>query len=432
MKTGRIFGAIAAALVLFAACSDDDKDYSGDFGQIKVPDTRPLKQTASADDTQTGRGVSFTTEGAWTSSITSSRADDPGWISITPDHGDAAGNYTVKITLTANTTRGTRTATIRIVCGTSTLEIVVTQQGTDKPIPVSKAPIDHIEAYSIVHSHNPSISDRTEKESIIYFRYDDLNRVSALLMDETPDNPSNEMETELHITYRSGSLTIDTSADGKPEASYTVTLDGQERAIEARKNGGTEHWTFAYDELGYCTACKLTGNLSSSEVAHIGCSWTNGNLTALTAFDQAGGQVPNYSYAFDYYPDKPNRSEAISLDLNALLFNVCPDVEDAEFPMGATLSVIGRLGKRSAHLTATNKNETAYRIEISPDGTIMRYCEVLEEIVHWDQHTDTDQIVMEASCTRLVQSIEENLETKEKTILPEEGFTDVDLYKILY
>ena len=40
---------IAAALL--ASCSDD-KDYSGDFGQIKVPDTRQLEQTVSADDTQ--------------------------------------------------------------------------------------------------------------------------------------------------------------------------------------------------------------------------------------------------------------------------------------------------------------------------------------------------------------------------------------------
>ena len=50
---------IAAALL--ASCSDD-KDYSGDFGQIKVPDTRQLEQTVSADDTQSARGVTFTTE----------------------------------------------------------------------------------------------------------------------------------------------------------------------------------------------------------------------------------------------------------------------------------------------------------------------------------------------------------------------------------
>ena len=84
---------IAAAL--FASCSDD-KDYSGDFGQIKVPDTRQLEQTVSADDTQSARGVTFTTEGAWTSTIAETRAEAPAWISISPDRGDAAGSYTLK------------------------------------------------------------------------------------------------------------------------------------------------------------------------------------------------------------------------------------------------------------------------------------------------------------------------------------------------
>lgn len=72
---------IAAALL--ASCSDD-KDYSGDFGQIKVPDTRQLEQTVSADDTQSARGVTFTTEGAWTSTIAETRAEAPAWISISP------------------------------------------------------------------------------------------------------------------------------------------------------------------------------------------------------------------------------------------------------------------------------------------------------------------------------------------------------------
>ena len=122
---------IAAALL--ASCSDD-KDYSGDFGQIKVPDTRQLEQTVSADDTQSARGVTFTTEGAWTSTIAETRAEAPAWISISPDRGDAAGSYTLKITLEPNTSGASRTATIVITCGTSKIEITVTQEGADDPI----------------------------------------------------------------------------------------------------------------------------------------------------------------------------------------------------------------------------------------------------------------------------------------------------------
>ena len=44
------------AAALLASCSDSDEDYSGDFGQIKVPDTRQLEQTVTADDTQAAQG----------------------------------------------------------------------------------------------------------------------------------------------------------------------------------------------------------------------------------------------------------------------------------------------------------------------------------------------------------------------------------------
>ena len=54
MKTAKFFMAFIAAALL-ASCSDD-KDYSGDFGQIRVPDTRQLEQTVSADDTQSEIG----------------------------------------------------------------------------------------------------------------------------------------------------------------------------------------------------------------------------------------------------------------------------------------------------------------------------------------------------------------------------------------
>ena len=130
------------ATALLASCSDD-KDYSGDFGQIKVPDTRQLEQTISADDTQSARGVTFSTEGAWTSAITQTRTEAPDWISVSPDHGDAAGTYTLKITLEPNDSEESRSATIVITCGTSKIEISVTQEGTKDDggdEPVERAP----------------------------------------------------------------------------------------------------------------------------------------------------------------------------------------------------------------------------------------------------------------------------------------------------
>lgn len=120
------------ATALLASCSDKGDDYSGDFGQIKVPDTRQLEQTAGADDTQGTQGVTFTTEAAWTSTITQTRAEAPDWITISPDHGDAAGSYTIKITLIPNDSKEARTAKIFITCGTSKIEITVTQEAGEE------------------------------------------------------------------------------------------------------------------------------------------------------------------------------------------------------------------------------------------------------------------------------------------------------------
>lgn len=120
------------AAAMLASCSDG-KDYSGDFGQIKVPDTRELKQTAGSDDTQAAKGVTFTTAGAWTSSVTGTRAEAADWITISPDHGDAAGTYTLRITLQPNTSAETREARITITCGTSKIEIVITQREATPP-----------------------------------------------------------------------------------------------------------------------------------------------------------------------------------------------------------------------------------------------------------------------------------------------------------
>lgn len=174
---------IAAALL--ASCSDD-KDYSGDFGQIKVPDTRQLEQTVSADDTQSARGVTFTTEGAWTSTIAETRAEAPAWISISPDRGDAAGSYTLKITLEPNTSGASRTATIVITCGTSKIEITVTQEGADDPIESTPANrIMRIDSrQQTIRNSGDSAPERWTSTS--RFTYDDARTPHVLRMGRHP------------------------------------------------------------------------------------------------------------------------------------------------------------------------------------------------------------------------------------------------------
>lgn len=293
---------IAAALL--ASCSDD-KDYSGDFGQIKVPDTRQLEQTVSADDTQSARGVTFTTEGAWTSTIAETRAEAPAWISISPDRGDAAGSYTLKITLEPNTSGASRTATIVITCGTSKIEITVTQEGADDPI--ESTPANRIMRIDSRQQtiRNSGDSDPERWTSTSRFTYDDAGRLTCYEWDDTPENSADAMDEVLRISYPDAkTLKLSAETTESPEkGSYTVTLDDAGRAVAARSDNGPERWTFAYDGNGCCKECTYSGDEYHYYPRTV-CRWTGNDLTGLDIYQ---GKEVDFSYEFEYHADRPTR-----------------------------------------------------------------------------------------------------------------------------
>lgn len=425
-KAIRLFTALAA-LALLAACGDDEKDYSGVFGQIRVSDTRELTQTAGAEDTQAPKGVTFTTEAAWSSSIVQTRAETPDWVSITPDHGDAAGTYTVRILLETNPYEEARTARITIESGASHIEILVTQQGTDNPIVPFSNRITSIENRHQVYRGDPgSPPEVNDWIATINFLYDNLGRVTSILLDETPENLANNIEHVITLAYGSNTLRISISSEEFPAQTYNITLDAAGRAVTARLDDDTEQWGFEYDAQGYCSACTLT----STETPRIACGWRGGNLTSLTAYDPSGGELPDFSYAFAYVPETTNRLEAVNLDLNALLFGVCPDVEGTDLSMGALLSATGRLGNRSANLTATNKHQTTYETNLDPEGNTITYYQTLDEVIDWSQQNDGR--ITQVAATRNVQLIEEDVKTNDKQVVDGQGFTEVDIYTIVY
>jgi hypothetical protein len=98
-------------------------------------------QSVFADQEQTSGGLSFTTNGPWTSTISeSTRAAS--WISIDPSSGSKAGDYTITISLEPNYTGADRTATITIVCGEQTIPITVTQKATTEDGVVPEPEVD--------------------------------------------------------------------------------------------------------------------------------------------------------------------------------------------------------------------------------------------------------------------------------------------------
>jgi hypothetical protein len=130
----------------FTACDEKEDNPA----PIVVANTSALTQNVFADQTEGQSGVTFTTTGAWTFTITETTtkspaatvetvrapslqraaANSPTWISISPDHGDKAGDYTIAITLQPNTTGADRAAIITVSCNGTEIAITVTQKST--------------------------------------------------------------------------------------------------------------------------------------------------------------------------------------------------------------------------------------------------------------------------------------------------------------
>ena len=115
-----------------------------------------------------------------------------------------------------------------------------------------------------------------------------------------------------------------------------------------------------------------------------------------------------------------------NLDLNALLFDVCPDIEDADFFMGSVLSGIGRLGNRSAHLTNTNPDESVFSVEPLPDGSFISF-RVLNERIEWKQ---VGGRVTEAIWIQEVECFQRKGDNE--TIISERGYKETETHRIFY
>lgn len=116
-------------ICLLGSCSDKEET-----GGIQLTGGTKVSQTIFADDTSDeGDGIKFTTDGPWTAEVTgnpATRGSDVSWITLSRYSGDAAGDYTITVSISPNHTGADRTAYIRIYCGASTLTISVLQKAT--------------------------------------------------------------------------------------------------------------------------------------------------------------------------------------------------------------------------------------------------------------------------------------------------------------
>jgi hypothetical protein len=279
---------------LLTGCSKDNNDDNGndDNTTITINDDQK-QQDLYADDTSDG--VSFTTKGAWTSAITekdATRAATPTWISISPDHGDAAGNYTISITLETNLTGADRTAIITIVCGDSRIDISVTQKGKTES---GETPKTYYLVTKIVDVKDGDTYD---------FEYDDQYRLIA----STNNSTSTDKKTVATFIYKGNTITVKTNVtatyDGKTfeeeeEEKFTVNSKGY---IDS--HGGTPVTYYAND--------YLKGRDYSPSEAIEEATWTDGNLVKVVDYAGRDGGESTITYGNAEWVNNPN----INMDLN--------------------------------------------------------------------------------------------------------------------
>lgn len=131
MKTKKILLTALTTLfiAIFATSCEENENTIKDYDKDK------LSITTYADDTEVKGGFSFTATEAWTTAIDygdSVRSGSNDWVTLDPASGNA-GEVTITITLDENLTGEDRNATIRIICGETTLTITIEQRSSENP-----------------------------------------------------------------------------------------------------------------------------------------------------------------------------------------------------------------------------------------------------------------------------------------------------------
>ena len=310
---------LLTATAVFTGCEQGNPSENS---AIKVENNGTLTQNVFADETQGKSSVSFTTTGAWTSSITEGTtppaksaqlraSQEVSWISIDPSGGKEAGSYTISITLRPNTTSADRTAVITITCGGEKITITVTQKATK-------------EDGTVPEEENPSTEDGSHLVSRIEITtgYENSDYTIGF------DYGENQDPYPTKITYSPSGLIIHTN-QGKP---YIT----RESAIP---NGGTEYIRYnraddspisgIISEYYMGDYLFATYNSDGGFIRNITASSIDGGIYSFTWSDYYtqvktvnftyGNGKYSYTRTFEY--DSNVAANSTNLDLN-YLFNI--------------------------------------------------------------------------------------------------------------
>ena len=249
--------------------------------------------------TQTDTSISFTATAAWTA-----MTEDAQWLGIEPD-GGAAGEITARISALANSDTASRTATVRILCGTSETSLTVRQEGLD-----TNTPDDDPDMPAGRLIKTLFITDGTDDNYEYLFSYDENGRLTRVEMTEEFVSGSDNISLNFlyDIDYSDEKIVI----SGQEEdytVSFEAVLDDQGRAVSAvytdiGENGYGEveeirtEISFSYDKEGQLTS--ETGKEDGYNEYINEYIWSGGNLINTQS------DYSRYEFTYSDYPDNSN------------------------------------------------------------------------------------------------------------------------------
>lgn len=388
-------------------------------GKITLSEGTKLTQTVSAVSTQGEGPIEFTTDGPWIATVMQQgnsagaaadiAADEEFWISVSPDHGDAAGIYTMNITLQPNESPVDRAAIITIKCGEAEIEARITQEKAE----AGEQPVARL-LRNITEIHTDW---GHEWKTSIDFKYDSQNRLSGFYtVSKNEDTGEEEGEADISVAYETGKIIMrmesewsdsvvgpepepepaEAEVGGRMVSELTVTLnaagyvefaegpiiyyDTDEKGEEYEYDREMMTYTPRYSE-GYMTSVSVKNenpdpaNLYLQKI-DFACHWANGNMTRVdlreTYRDNDGTTTSALTGVAEYESGVKNAS--CNLDLNWIIVSsdAIARIDDS------IMCMMGLCGMRSNYLISrtydidegVNVNDLHYEYQTDSDGYV--------------------------------------------------------------
>lgn len=345
---------ILLAALAFAACDDDNGgDTPRDTIEItggSTTQTIYANQTAAED----GGGVTFTTSGPWRAEVvdvTDSRSGTADWVTLSQTSGDAAGEYTIQITLAMNTTGADRKAEILIICGETVITITVEQRGTTE----AGKPMRLVASIAYEPRYCEAELYKYDDPETLDFGYDDLGRVTLLRQTVHDDSGDWTLESRLDRGTRGQIRVTDTEDNGWSET-YTLTLnaDGSIARAETDDYEGHHTYDFSYTD-GRLTEMAWEAYGSPCRNVY---TYADGVLSSIMEYD-GDYRRDSTKHIEEGFGTHPN--DLLNIDPNALF--IVMDGSNSDNFNGSNQTFMGRMdrcallglvGKRSDRLVVKN------------------------------------------------------------------------------